>query len=494
MSPGYGAKKVMIATGLVGLALGAAGCSTPPPPATGYDCGAGTHVQDKVCVADAAPVPVQVTQVGTAVVPPVGTPPSGWFTPTAVRLGIVLEKQFDSSGPDAWDSVANPLVFITTVGPGYGGKLGGQVKWPGVVVVNAETQAVVKYAAFDLKGEGWDPEKVFEPHGMATSPDGKWLYLACGKGATATSSGGYYLVINAKTLKLDKMISVPRGRPHHAKSFIDGAGKPRVLLYGWELSPFVLDPTDDNKVVGGADMNDTGMEGYVWQATPDGKELWGSGRWRNGNIRAEVHGNQVMIVDTATWKLKATIPYEGESTPIWMEFTPDDKYAYVSGGHSSTVLKYDRVAKKVMGKSRCGVEGPYGIRLGWDGKSVWAVGKGEGSHNLGQDIGQVDTKRMETSGSAVGAFPTGCIRGDHATTHPDSAKNELWLSCNSSFEVAVFNMTSKKVTARIPMPSGGSTHSGSFVKYGAGFAGTVLSDANGLHGEARAKQLSLLAP
>jgi DNA-binding beta-propeller fold protein YncE len=491
MNARNGGKKVVIATGLVGLALGAAGCSTPP--ATGYECGAGTQVQDKVCVAVAV-APTQIAQVGTSVVPPPGTPPSGWFTPAAIRLGMVLEKQYDSSGPNAWDPVANPMVFITTVGPGYGGKLGGEVKWPGVVVINAETQKVVKYAAFDLSGDGWTPEKVFEPHGLAVSPDGKWIYVPSGKGATPTSSGSYFLVINAKTLKLDKLLSVPRGRGHHGKSFIDGAGKPRVLLYGWELPAYVLDPTDDNKVVGGADMSDTGMEGYVWQVDPSGKELWGSGRWRNGNIRAEVHGNQVMIVDTATWKLKATIPYAGESTPIWMDFSPDGKFAYVSGGHSSTVLKYDRVAKKVMGISRAGVEGPYGIRLGWDGKSIYAVGKGEGSHNLGQDIGVLDTKRIETSGSAVGQYSTACVRGDHATTHPDSAKNELWLSCNSSFELAVFNMTTNKVTARIPMPSGGSTHSGSFVKYQADFTGVVLSDQNGLHGEARAKQLSLQAP
>ena len=27
----------------------------------------------------------------------------GWATPLATKLGVTLEKSFDSSGPDAWD-------------------------------------------------------------------------------------------------------------------------------------------------------------------------------------------------------------------------------------------------------------------------------------------------------------------------------------------------------------------------------------------------------
>ncbi len=46
-----------------------------------------------------------------------------WTTPMATKLGVRLEKQFDSSGSDAWDPKQHPLVFITTEGPGYGGLL-----------------------------------------------------------------------------------------------------------------------------------------------------------------------------------------------------------------------------------------------------------------------------------------------------------------------------------------------------------------------------------
>jgi len=67
----------------------------------------------------------------------------------------------------------------------------------------------------------------------------------------------------------------------------------------------------------------------------------------------------------------------------------------------------------------------------------------------------------------------------------------LWITCNSSFEVVVFDLDQRKVTARIPTPNGGSTHSGAFVRY-TGWSGEVLSDHNGLHGQALALKRKLL--
>jgi hypothetical protein len=36
-----------------------------------------------------------------------------WATALATKLGVTLEKSFDSSGPDAWDPKKHPLVFVT---------------------------------------------------------------------------------------------------------------------------------------------------------------------------------------------------------------------------------------------------------------------------------------------------------------------------------------------------------------------------------------------
>jgi hypothetical protein len=67
----------------------------------------------------------------------------------------------------------------------------------------------------------------------------------------------------------------------------------------------------------------------------------------------------------------------------------------------------------------------------------------------------------------------------------------LWITCNSSFEVVIFDLDQNKVTARLPMPNGGSTHSGAFVQYD-GWKGEVVSDQNGLQGSALAVKRRLL--
>jgi len=48
---------------------------------------------------------------------------AAWENEWTEKVGIELEYDLDSSGPDAWDSKAHPLVFITTEGPGYGGPM-----------------------------------------------------------------------------------------------------------------------------------------------------------------------------------------------------------------------------------------------------------------------------------------------------------------------------------------------------------------------------------
>ena len=92
-------------------------------------------------------------------------------------------------------------------------------------------------------------------------------------------------------------------------------------------------------------------------------------------------------------------------------------------------------------------------------------------------------------------FYTGCIRGDHGTLHPDPEANEIWISCNASFEVVVFDLDLLDVSARIPLPNGGSTHSGAFVSYPQGWEGRgeTVADQNGLHGSAQETKRKLMS-
>ncbi|MBT5031149.1 MAG: hypothetical protein HOM55_02510, partial [Proteobacteria bacterium] len=192
-----------------------------------------------------------------------------WQTEWAKRVGVELEYSFDSSGEAVWDSSEHPLVFMTTEGPGYGGMLGG-VTLPGFAIFDADTRKPILSKDYDVLSWGWS--NVFEPHGLGTSPDGKWIYLPTGEGSFQTMGDnvGRYLIINAETLKIDKVIKIP-GQAHHAKSFTTENGEQRVILYGWSQPLFVLDPDDDNRVVGSVTHQEQGSEAYTYWPTPDGK-------------------------------------------------------------------------------------------------------------------------------------------------------------------------------------------------------------------------------
>lgn len=416
-----------------------------------------------------------------------------WTTPMAKKLGVQLEKTFDSSGPDAWNPKEHPLVFITSEGPGYGGLLSG-VKLPGFVIIDANTKKVVTSQSYDVLSWGW--KSVFEPHGLGVSMDGKWIYLPTGEGSFATHDHGRLLIINARTLKVDKVLKL-QSNAHHAKAFRRSDGKQLVLIesFGGKQPTFILDPADDNKVFGGWTKEEMeGKPSYLNFVSPDGREIF-AGVGGEFTPPATVGGRQSAIarIDTMTWKRKGNLIPIPDGDVIWTAFTADGKYAYIDGADGSNVFKYDRAQDKVVAYAHAGVQGPYGIHFGWDDRYLYTIGKGEASHNRGKVVGLVDTALMGKPGGALpmDEFTTNCVRGDHATLHPDPDANELWITCNASFEVAVFDLDQKKVTARIPTPHGGSTHSGAFVKY-SGWNGEVVSDQNGLHGPALAAKRHLL--
>jgi DNA-binding beta-propeller fold protein YncE len=402
-----------------------------------------------------------------------------WTTPLAAKLGVRLEKQLDSSGPDAWDPKQHPLVFLSTEGPGYGGLLSG-VKLPGLAIFDADSRKVVASRNYDVLKMGF--QNVFEPHGLGVSPDGKWIYLPTGEGSFETLNKGAYLIINARTLKVDKVVRL-QGQAHHASAFKDEAGRDRVLIYGWNQPPVVLDPKNDNRVVGGITFTDMQGKGYLYFIDPQGKYLYGGGRIEPAEAREEAHENVLIKVSTRDWKLQKRVALP-EGNPVWVSFTADNKTAYISGAHTNQVFRYDTTKDAVTGTIRAGVEGPYGVHLGWDDKELYTIGKGEGSHNRGKVVGYVQPGLIGKTKQASDQFATNCVRGDHGTLHPNPDANEMWITCNSSFEIVVLDLDQKKVTERIPMPNGGSTHSGAFVQYDAAWNGQLLSDHNGLHGTA----------
>ena len=79
--------------------------------------------------------PTQVVQAGQLAPPPQTAQPTGWDTPESIRGRLRLLATYDSSGPDAWDAAAHPLVYFTSEG------VEGSVLKSGVQVIDAVREA-----------------------------------------------------------------------------------------------------------------------------------------------------------------------------------------------------------------------------------------------------------------------------------------------------------------------------------------------------------------
>jgi DNA-binding beta-propeller fold protein YncE len=370
------------------------------------------------------------------------------------------------------------MVYMTSEGMGYGHRLSKTNKLPGLQVIDAYTKKVVTSALFDLGGE---PTR--QPHGLGISPDGKWVYIGFADRVAATKENRQLtLIINARTLKLDMVVAHTGGQNlHHIGGFKDWLGRDRVVLdlgFGANGGPhFVLDPKDNNKVVRAITYDDVRPMGHPYTAPdPTGKFLYVSmgADW----IReAESKSAGVAKVNLETG---AVTVIEGVGNhPIGIAHTADGKYTYVADGSNSLVFKIDNATNKVVGHTSAGVAGPYGLRLSWDETKLYTMGKGEGSHNTGGVVGEIDLKLFQPSRAFNQPIQTGGSIIDHGILHPDPAVNELWISSAGTWETIVLDLNTREVKARIPSPNGGDTHSGGFVRYNRDFTGELLIDMLG---------------
>lgn len=428
----------------------------------------------------AAPVPGTIVQAGQLQPAAAAAAPTGWDTEESIRGGLRLVATYDSSGPDAWDVKAHPTVYMTSEGRGYNHRPSATNQLPGVQVIDAYTKKVVASALFELGGE---PTR--QPHGLGTSPDGKWVYIGFSQKSTDGKNQNWTLIINARTLKLDKVVEHTGGQNlHHIMSFQDWEGRDRVVLeygFGSNGGPhFILDPTDNNRVAKAITIEDVGYKmGHPFLTVdPTGKFLYTSlvaPPWREHLHNTGGIGKINLETGAVT-----VIPFTGDH-PIGVVHTADGKFTYVADGEGSYVYKIDNEKNEVVGSTSAAVAGPYGLALNWDETELWVVGKGEGSHNTGGVLGLIDTKTFQPSREYNQPFNLGGATMDHAFLHPDPDVNELWVASAGTWETIVFDLNTKEVKARIPSPNGGDTHSGAFVKYSADWAGEVLADHGGPH-------------
>jgi DNA-binding beta-propeller fold protein YncE len=439
-----------------------------------------------------------------------GAAPTGWDTAEAVRGGLKLVATYDSSGPDAWSARDHPTVYFTSEG--------GADLFAGVHIIDAYTKRVVASANYDLGAK-------ISPHTVGVSPDGKWAYLQSrwqlNPNVTSPKAEDpqhvepavppppeedVTLIINTRTLKIDKVLKQESRfqgaarvqRLHHVTGYIDTKGQDRLVLqygFGSNGGPhFILDPKDDNRVVMAITVEDSGYwMGHPFLTTDPSRKFLYVGL-KNAAWAAEAHDVAGIAKINLETRAVTIIPAVGMHL-IGMAHTADGKFLYVNDAEESMVVKIDTATNQVVGKTSAGVAGPYGLAMNWDETELFAVGKGEGSHNTGSVLGVIDLKTFGTKRGIINPIPLGgqgkVASIDHAFLHPDPAVNELWVSNMAGDETIVLDLATRTVKTYIPTPHGGNTHSGAFVRYAADWTGTVLADHGGPGNELYAARLTV---
>jgi mono/diheme cytochrome c family protein len=437
----------------------------------------------------AAMTPTMVVQAGQLAPPPAAAQPAGWDTAESMRGRIRLLATYDSSGPDAWDVKEHPLVYFTSEGV-ESGRNGSTANRSGVQVIDAYAKKVIASALFDL-GE----EVTENPHGVGISPDGRWLYLGQMQRVKATGQGRTVLmIVNARTLKLDKTLEGPRvDWFHHITAFKDWQGRDRVLV-AFGRNPgggphWLLDPLDNNRVVRAITIEDIGYRiGHPYPTVdPTGRFVYVSvfaPPWRG-----ELHNTAGIAKLNLETGAVTIIPFVGDN-PIGMAHTSDGKFTYVNDAESSHIYKIDNTSNAVVDSTSAGVAGPYGLALNWDETFLYPIGKGEGTHNNGSVVGLVETKGFVSPRNFIHNMPLylggSASSVDHGILHPDPKVNELWISNMNGWETIIMDLNTHKVIAYIPTPNGGDTHSGGFARYTPDWKGELLADMGGPKAAVRA--------
>jgi DNA-binding beta-propeller fold protein YncE len=447
-----------------------------------------SDLQVQVTSMGAIPPPITVIQTGQSVPADPGSAPTGWANDESVRGGLYLVAQYDSSGPDAWDPVAHPLVYYSSDGtesdsPTYDADAD---YFAGFYMVDGYSKDVIGSVIFtELEGM-----KVSSyPHGVGVSPDGKWIYVGFGMG---DDREGHLAIVNARTLKIDKLLKqesyfeggMRSQRVHHIQGWIDSSGEDKVIVqwgFGANGGPHhILDPNDDNRVYKALTYDDIKPMGHPFTTpSPNGQYVYVS---MGANFIRSNHSPAAAI---AKWDIETGkhVVIEGVGHhPIGITHTADGRWTYVIDGHSSFVYKIDNEIDEVVASTSTGVAGPYGIALNWDETRAFIVAKGEGTHNKGAVLGVVDLERFRAArdlrqmpiwlgGSASSV--------DHAILHPDPEVNELWVSNMNGWETIVLDIDTYTAVDWIATPAGGNTHSGAFVSYTSSWAGTLEADMGG---------------
>ena len=145
----------------------------------------------------------------------------------------------------------------------------------------------------------------FGSHGIAASSDGKYVYLPALKGDV-----NYLLILDGKTLQIDKVYQ-SMGRPHHVNNYTAPDGRELIMVidFGWNWTGsgiWVLDPAQDNAVVGGMSRADFSGNPYI-VSREVGEYMWVAVPAATSALREEIDGFLAKI-NLTTWKVEQADP------------------------------------------------------------------------------------------------------------------------------------------------------------------------------------------
>ena len=188
------------------------------------------------------------------------------------------------------------------------------------------------------------------PHGIAITPDNRWVYVAS-DGASTVS------VIDTATDKLVENVEVGKN-PHGVAATPDGK---TVLVGVYDTDSVVFIDTASRKLVGSISVG----KPHNIAVHPDGRVAY---------VGSQTPGKFALaVIDLTERKLKETIPLE--KTPRGLEFGPKGRHLYITQAGVESVVVIDPTNNKPVTEIAVGVS-PHYANFTADGKRGLAAVQG----------------------------------------------------------------------------------------------------------------------
>lgn len=197
--------------------------------------------------------------------------------------------------------------------------------------------------------------KVWGPHSLAISHDGRTLYVTCEKSRAIA-------VIDAASGKLTNTFNTGMTLTHMLVLSPDGK-------WLWATNRIDRNVTIVDLVKGAILRHVYSGAGCVGiDISPDGSQVWVANQGVDQNLT---------IIDTATHKAEEDrLPCQGY--PIRVRFTPDGKYVLVSCSSANLVRVFDAHTRKVAGEIATG-HTPWGITVSPDSRTAYVTNAADGT-------------------------------------------------------------------------------------------------------------------